>query len=295
MSRSRPVFPSVPTFSSSAFVTKALKDGACPSLTARSTRSAISSGIVTATLRLIPSSYSAGPCAWTPRTPAACGVHVGLPILAPTIAAMSGSGTYGALLDYRRQVDALYADVRRLAATDPATAHEHWRRVRDGLFAEHPQSAVAPEDRGRFKGLSYYPYDPQYRFTAPLIEDPKEPIEVQTSTGEAMRLRPIGHVELALGMLPVFWIDAYSGGVLIPLRDATSGDTTYGGGRYLLDTAKGADLGSNDRGELILDLNFAYHPSCHYNYRWSCPLAGPESRLDARVEAGEMSWEGAPH
>lgn len=206
---------------------------------------------------------------------------------------MSGWGSYGALLDHRRQVHTLYADVRQLASTDAAAAHEHWRRVRDRLFGDHPQSAIAAEDRARFRGLRYFPYDARYRFSAPLIEDPGERFEVQTSTGEAMWLRPVGRVEIPLGTLPVFWIEVYGGGIFVPFKDATSGDATYGGGRYLLDTVKGADLGSTPAGDLVLDLNFAYHPSCHYNYRWSCPLAGPESRIDARVEAGEMSWEPA--
>jgi hypothetical protein len=205
------------------------------------------------------------------------------------------SSSFGALLDYRRRTNALYDEVRRISATDPAKAHERWRAVRDELFGKHPQSAIAAEDRARFSGLRYFPYDPAYRFAAPLIEKVGERFEVQTSTGEAMWLRPIGHVEIPLGSLPAFWIDVYGGGLFIPFRDGTSGTETYGGGRYLLDTVKSADLGSDEKGRLIIDLNFAYHPSCHYNYRWSCPLAGPESRLKARVEAGEMSWEGADH
>ena len=71
----------------------------------------------------------------------------------------------------------------------------------------------------------------------------------------------------------------------------SSGTTTYGGGRYLLDTAKGADLGSiGDR--LVLDFNFSYHPSCVYDPRWSCPLAPPENRLTVPIRAGERLAEG---
>lgn len=191
---------------------------------------------------------------------------------------------------------ALYDDVRRGSATDPARAHERWRAGRDDLFGRHPQSAIAPEDRKSFRGLRYFPYDPGFRFTAPLIAGSEsERFQVQTSTGEDIWLRPAGRVELPIGTLPVFWIDVYGGGIFVPFRDLTAGKETYGGGRYLLDTVKGADLGSTNDGQLILDLNFSYHPSCHYNYRWSCPLAGPESRLETRIEAGEMTWEGAPH
>jgi len=73
--------------------------------------------------------------------------------------------------------------------------------------------------------------------------------------------------------------------------DSTAGDPdrtagSYGGGRYLLDTAKGADLGARDA-RLVVDLNFLYHPSCRYDDAWLCPLAPPENSVAARVEAGE--------
>lgn len=206
-----------------------------------------------------------------------------------------GEPTYRDLLDYRRRIFALYADVRETARTEPERAHRTWRETRDDLFRSHPQSAIAPEDRAGFTGLRYFPYDSRFRFAAHMTEEAGERLEVQTSTGEEIWLRRIGKVVLPIGTLPVFWIDVYGGGIFIPFRDATSGNTTYGGGRYLLDTVKGADLGSTDDGRLVLDMNFAYHPSCHYHYRWSCPLAGPESRLEVAVEAGEMTWDGAAH
>jgi uncharacterized protein len=86
--------------------------------------------------------------------------------------------------------------------------------------------------------------------------------------------------------LGVYWFDDYAGGIFIPFRDATNGDETYGGGRYLWDSAKGADLGLEDS-RLVLDFNYAYHPSCVYDARWSCPLAPVENRLDVPVRAGE--------
>ncbi|HEX2293734.1 MAG TPA: DUF1684 domain-containing protein, partial [Actinomycetota bacterium] len=82
--------------------------------------------------------------------------------------------------------------------------------------------------------------------------------------------------------------DGYGGGLFLPFRDATSGRSTYGAGRYLYDTIKGADLGAED-GRLVLDFNFAYNPSCAYDPRWACPLAPPSNRLDVAVEAGERS------
>ena len=86
--------------------------------------------------------------------------------------------------------------------------------------------------------------------------------------------------------LEVAWLAAYGGGVFLSFRDATSGRESYGGGRYLLDTVKGADLGEDD-GRLVLDFNFAYNPSCAYDPGWVCPLAPPANRLTVAVETGE--------
>ncbi|MEE8544514.1 MAG: DUF1684 domain-containing protein, partial [Alphaproteobacteria bacterium] len=89
--------------------------------------------------------------------------------------------------------------------------------------------------------------------------------------------------------LTLYWIGGYGGGVLLPFRDATSGETTFGGGRYLLDTLKGADLGLADAGAALLDFNFAYNPSCAYAERWVCPLAPPANHLPTAVPAGEKA------
>lgn len=87
--------------------------------------------------------------------------------------------------------------------------------------------------------------------------------------------------------LAIYWLDGYAGGLFVPFTDATSGSETYGGGRYVLDTAKGADLGSAGN-DVVLDFNFAYAPSCAHDARWRCPLAGPGSRLSVPVKAGEI-------
>lgn len=165
--------------------------------------------------------------------------------------------------------------------------------MRDELFRTHPQSPVDPERQASFAGLRYFDYDPSLRLAVPVRVSPGERVEIQTSGGEAMAMRRFGVVELPFGRLEVFWIDVYGGGVFIPFRDATSGQTTYGGGRYLIDTIKGADLGSASDGRLVLDFNFAYHPSCHYSHRWSCPLAPPANRIDVPIEAGERLPEPA--
>ena len=193
------------------------------------------------------------------------------------------------LLDWRRRVAAIYAEVRAGARSDPEGTLERFRAARDALFATHSQSPLPVEARDDFKGLFYAPYDGDLRFDVD-VDTSAEPVAfgITSSAEEAMRLTRFGRVELPIGSLDVYWIDVYGGGVFVPFRDTTAGDISYGGGRYLLDTVKGADLGGED-GRLVLDFNYAYHPSCFYDPRWSCPLAPPGSRLDCRVAAGELS------
>jgi len=109
-----------------------------------------------------------------------------------------------------------------------------------------------------------------------------------------MRYRRTGTVEVALpegnGTLSLYWLQAYGGGLFLAFRDATSGSETYGGGRYLFDTIKGTDglsleFGSGP-GELILDFNYAYNPSCAYNHRWACPLPPRENWLRIPSQGG---------
>jgi uncharacterized protein (DUF1684 family) len=191
------------------------------------------------------------------------------------------------LVEWRTQVADLYAAVR--AAPDPATGHRRWREGRDELFAHHPQSPTAGAPDLRRSGVSYWPYDPALRFRLPVEEAEPEERRVDGGDDGWLTMRRIGRVTLPEPMcesLDVWWLQQYGGGIFVPLRDATAGDGSYGGGRYLLDTTKGAWLGGDDE-NLVLDLNFAYHPSCRYDDRWRCPLAPDGNTLAARVEAGE--------
>lgn len=229
------------------------------------------------------------------------------------------------LADWRRRVADLYAEVRRLIGTDHDAALELWRTTREGLFREHSQSPVPSAKRGEFRA-HHYPADAALRFEVAVEADdpvPAQPgatrfaptsldfgadaasspsaglalatplaMELPVSAGGTMAMRRIGHVEIPFPggprRLGVFWMSGYAGGIFIPFRDATNGSETYGAGRYLLDGAKSADLGGDAaRRTLVLDFNFAFHPSCAFDPKWACPLAPPENRLDIPIRAGE--------
>jgi len=197
-----------------------------------------------------------------------------------------------ALADWRRRVSELYAEVRRRYASSPADAHALWVAERERLLVAHPESPLPPgrgPDDGPIGSPPHARYDDAWALAAELDRDvPHERFEVPTSTGAVMVFERIGVARLALGALDVLWLDAYSGGLFVAFRDRSNGHATYGGGRYLLDSAKGADLGLDASGRLVLDLNFAYHPSCAHDPHWACPLPLPDSWIDADVRAGEL-------
>jgi len=193
-----------------------------------------------------------------------------------------------ALWDYRRRVADLYADIRGTA--DPTAAWVHWKAQRNWLFASHEMSALPVEERAEFAGLPYFPYDPAFRIVAAIEPAPETTLMVAHSGEGSTPARAFGRAHFRWEddehMLTLYWLEEYGGGVFLPFRDATNGGATYGGGRYLLDTAKGADLGW-DGSQIVLDFNFGYHPSCVHDPRWSCPLAPPGNRLTAAITAGE--------
>lgn len=199
------------------------------------------------------------------------------------------------LASWRRATAEMYAEVRARSRRDPAGAWRTWAARRNEMFAAHPQSPLASEDRAAFAGIEYFLYDPEWNLagTVSRLDEPSEGTTVQLPEG-VLRYRAVAAVEFeppaqrGRARLTLYWVEGYGGGLFLPFGDATNGTLTYGGGRYLYDTIKGADLGAGSD-VITLDFNYSYNPSCAYSPRWVCPLAPKENRLGFAVEAGERS------
>ena len=203
---------------------------------------------------------------------------------------MSTPGNPLSLAHWRHTVAALYADVRNMSA-DPKRASDNFRAARDRLFREHADSPIPYQHRTRWRGASWFPYDSAWRITGvvkPLAT--RSTFELALAADGVTRFTRVAAVEFAVRgagyALVLYWIEGYGGGLWLPFGDSSNGASTYGGGRYLYDTIKGADLGAS-ASEFVLDFNFAYNPSCTYDDRWSCPLSPAENRLPFEVPAGE--------
>ncbi|MEE2521517.1 DUF1684 domain-containing protein [Pseudarthrobacter sp. J75] len=200
------------------------------------------------------------------------------------------------IADWRLRTFALYDRVRTLSASDPAEAHSYWRHERDRMFATHPASALSAQDKAEFSGLRTAHYDPIYRFYVPLtLEGAGREMQVETGTDGTVHFVRLGTFDLPeMGQLAVWKVRGYGGGIFVPFRDATAGQPggSYGAGRYLIDTIKGAFHGVSGSGpdaRFVLDFNFAYNPSCAYNEAWACPLPGPANRLAVEIPVGELA------
>jgi uncharacterized protein (DUF1684 family) len=166
------------------------------------------------------------------------------------------------------------------------------RREKDAFFGHHWQSPIPPQDRAEFKGLDYYPPDPDLRFELELYEhEDKKTMRMAYTKGEEQDFVRWGEFRFEIGdeecVLQAYKRDAEEEQLFVPFRDATSGQETYGAGRYIdLDAAK--DRSAD--GKWALDFNRAYNPWCVYSEDYTCPLVPQENRLAVPVCAGEKNY-----
>ena len=205
------------------------------------------------------------------------------------------------LYDYRRRVAAMYRERAEAiqSGEDAALVLQRFRVARNALFATHPQSALDEEQRKQFEGLRYFSYNPALSVTA-NVETTIEPalLTVAMNAEESMTMTKVARLHFTVeGQevgLSLYWLNIYGGGLFLPFRDTTSPAESYGGGRYLFDTIKGSDFlpvpEFSEKKRIMLDFNYAYNPSCAYNYKWVCPLAPLENRLHVPIRAGELKF-----
>ncbi len=170
-----------------------------------------------------------------------------------------------------------------------ADAIAEYRADKDDYYRSGAHSPILEAERPTFTGLPYYPVDESLVFPGRTLEPytGSEPSDFQIPTSDN-RLRPAhraGYLSFDVDgerrrLTAYTFDDGHDESLFVPFLDATSGTETYGAGRYL-------DLDPEDDGTYTLDFNLAYHPSCVYDPRFSCPLTPPENRLPIRIEAGE--------
>ena len=165
------------------------------------------------------------------------------------------------------------------------TELEAFQAEKDRFFASHSQSPLMPEQKQNFRGLDYFPENPELRFEATVEKFlNQEQIVMQTSTGDKQTYVRYGRFRFKVdGQEAELTIYASPHGFFLPFVDALAGKETYGAGRYL-------DPEVLPNGRFLIDFNLAYNPYCAYNDRWSCPLTPFENRLKVTIRAGEKNF-----
>jgi uncharacterized protein (DUF1684 family) len=166
----------------------------------------------------------------------------------------------------------------------------HLRRQKDELFASSAHSPLTLEQKIGFRGLDYFPENPGLVIEADLETGiDAEQVQLPTSTGALRPYRRAGLVRFEVEGQPVeltLFAEEGHGDLFLPFRDATSGEESYPGGRYL-------EVEAPRGGRVVIDFNHAYNPYCAYAEGWSCPLPPPENWVDVPIRAGEKKFPGA--
>jgi uncharacterized protein len=161
---------------------------------------------------------------------------------------------------------------------------------------KNSETSPLPNDSAidAFTGLQYFEIDSSYlvKAFAERIKGAK-PFTMATTKGEKdqylkyyllhfkLKGKP---VELtAYQSLDLINAEKYKDYMFVPFKDATNGESTYSGGRFLEFDKTGKD-------SVIIDFNLAYNPYCAYNIKYSCPIPPAENHLDIAIEAGEKDF-----
>jgi uncharacterized protein (DUF1684 family) len=164
------------------------------------------------------------------------------------------------------------------------------RVVYSGEILDTSAKVLNQEEINALIGLKFFDIDSSYRIVGRFEKKVGRKFEMPTSTDRKPIYRAYGTVEFELkGQLFNLTIyqncsltkqKEYKNYLILPLRDATSGQESYGGGRYL-------DLSIPENNTIILDFNRLYNPYCVYSHRYSCPIPPKENYISLPINAGE--------
>lgn len=165
-----------------------------------------------------------------------------------------------------------------------------FRTEKDNYFKDPETSPLKPNEITAFKGIEYFSIDLKYRVKASFKKyDRMKLFYMKTTTDRLPKYGRYGELTFKLEgkeyKLQVYQNQSlmetteYENYLFIPFTDLTSGDISYGGGRYF-------DMDIPTGNEVILDFNKTYNPYCAYNSKYSCPVPPRENNLNVEILAG---------
>ncbi len=162
-----------------------------------------------------------------------------------------------------------------------------FRKQKDDHWKNDPQSPLTEEQKRNFKGLNYFPSNPNLSFELELdknIPDVGKEIVIKTTGGDEQVYLKAGKVKFNVEGKEVEATvfedpEQEQFQYYLLFRDETTGEETYANGRMLQIPKKGD--------QLVIDFNYAYNPYSSYNDNWDCPITPGENILPVRINSGE--------
>jgi hypothetical protein len=160
-------------------------------------------------------------------------------------------------------------------------------------YKDASKSPLKKKDLKNFKGLDFFPVDSSFIVVATLVKTFNAPtFEMPTTTDRKPLYKEYGRLSFSLNgknnELTIYRSQddindkTYENHLFLPFTDATSGNESYGGGRYM-------DIMTTDEnldGSINLNFNNTYNPYCAYNDKYSCPLTPRKNHLNTAIKAG---------
>lgn len=164
-----------------------------------------------------------------------------------------------------------------------------YREQKDDNFRKSIKSPI--KDKDSFGGLNYFPYSEKYRVNAFVtFTNDTQLISMPRTDGKRSFYTAFAKASFKIdGKLQTLMMYRYPDDVqnkpllFIPFFDATNGNETYGGGRYM-------DVELKNNKSIIIDFNYAYNPFCVYNYQYTCPIPPAGNKLTVAIPAGEKAY-----
>ncbi len=169
---------------------------------------------------------------------------------------------------------------------------EQQRKEKDNYMKNDPGSPFNVDSKAHFENLKYYDVDPDYVFKSKLYEyKNQDTVKIFGTKGEERKAVRIGYEKINFKEgeknVNVYKSTSKNGEVYYSIwfTDKTTGDETYGVGRYL-------DFDFNPDKDFIytIDFNLAYNPYCSYSSKYSCAIPTKEDHIDVAIKAGEKRF-----
>lgn len=168
------------------------------------------------------------------------------------------------------------------------------RQEKNHEFRNSEDSPLTSQDKQNFKGLNYFNADTNFVIKAIIQKSVgRDTIKMKTTTERLPLFIIHGVAKFSFSgkvhQLTIFQnvglmqTEEYKDYLFIPFTDETSGEESYGGGRYI-------DARITSDSTMIIDFNRAYNPYCVYNKSYSCPIPPRENHLDIKITAGEQTF-----